>query len=127
MLQFLSPSKPSQITYQGVRPFCRNTPSWYLPARWRSGKSVCFVVGRPVVHFPSRVTSKNFLKMVFTASLLGAQQIGIVWRTSRKACLLQDTKRDASVFMWQTGGGAKQSTRRGGPNQTENLQTEHER
>ena len=29
------------------------------------------------------------LKMVFTASLLGAQhKKGIVWRTSRKACLL---------------------------------------
>ena len=26
--------------------------------------------------------------MVFTASLLGAQHIGIVWRTSRQACLL---------------------------------------
>ena len=24
-------------------------------------------------------------------------------------------KRHASIFMWQTGGGAKQSTRRGGP------------
>ena len=28
--------------------------------------------------------------------------------------------------MWQTGGGAKQSTRRGGPVLTEESQTEHE-
>ena len=31
---------------------------------------------------------KPLKKMVFTASLLDAQQIGIVWRTSRQACLL---------------------------------------
>ena len=29
--------------------------------------------------------------------------------------------------MWQTGGGGKQSTRRGGPTLTEDLQTKHER
>ena len=29
--------------------------------------------------------------------------------------------------MWQTGSGAKQSTRRGGPSLTEDLQTERER
>ena len=29
--------------------------------------------------------------------------------------------------MWQTDGGAKQSTRRGGPSPTEHLQTERER
>ena len=31
------------------------------------------------------------------------------------------------MFVWQTGGGAKQSTRRGGPSLTEDLQTEHAR
>ena len=67
--------------------------------------------------------------MVFTASLLGAQQMGILWRTSRQARLLCPwaRKRDASTFMWQTDGGAKQSTRRGGPSLTEDLQTERER
>ena len=28
--------------------------------------------------------------------------------------------------MWQTDGGAKQSTRRGGPSLTKDMQTEHE-
>ena len=37
--------------------------------------SVRFAVGRPGVHFPSRVISKDFKKMVFTASLLGARHI----------------------------------------------------
>ena len=41
------------------------------------------------VHFPSRAKQpkKDLKKMVFTASMLRAQQIGIVWRTSRQACL----------------------------------------
>ena len=39
--------------------------------------------------FPKSSHGKNLLKMVFTASLLGAQhKKGIVWRTSRQACLL---------------------------------------
>ena len=46
--------------------------------------------------------------MVSTASLLGAQHIkGIVWRTSRQACLLCPRAKhltDASTFMLQTGG-----------------------
>ena len=33
---------------------------------------------------------------------------------------------DAFIFMWQTGGGAKHSTRRGCPSVTEGMQTEHE-
>ena len=64
--------------------------------------------------------------MVFTASLLDAQPIGIMWRTSRQACLLCPW-RDASIFTWQTGDGTKQSTRRGGLSLTEDLQTERER
>ena len=54
----------------------------------------------------------------------------IVWSTSRQACLLclgKVTQRYASIFMWKTCGGAKQSTRRCGPSLTENLQTERER
>ena len=61
--------------------------------------------------------------MVFTATMLGAQhnrenkpenrgeQAGKLAR-----CVLgQGTKQDAFIFMWHIGGGAKQSTRRGGP------------
>ena len=73
---------------------------------------------------------KTFKKWYSQRPCLGAQQIGIVWRTSQQACLLclgQDTLRDASIFMWQTGDGAKQSTSRGGPSPTEDLQTERER
>ena len=36
--------------------------------RWRSGESVCFAVGTPRVHFPSRVIPKDFKKIVFTVS-----------------------------------------------------------
>ena len=38
--------------------------------------------------FPKSSHTKLLHKMVFTAFLLGAQHIGIVWRTSRQACLL---------------------------------------
>ena len=38
--------------------------------------------------FPKSSHTKKFLKMTFTASLLGVQHIGIVWRTSWQACLL---------------------------------------
>ena len=71
-----------------------------------------------ILGFNSQVElSKRFLKMVFTAFLLGAQHME--WcgeQASKLACCVlgQGTKRDASIFMWQTGGGAK-STRRGGP------------
>ena len=41
------------------------------------------------VHFPSRVISKKDLrKRVFTASLLAAQHIEVVWRTNRQARFL---------------------------------------
>ena len=40
--------------------------------RWRSGWSVRFAVGRAGVHSPCRVIPKDFKKVVFTASLLGA-------------------------------------------------------
>ena len=59
------------------------------PARWCSGESVRIVVGRPGVHSLNRVIPKDFKKMVFTTFLLGAQhKKGMVWRTSRQACLL---------------------------------------
>ena len=51
------------------------------PARWRSGKSVSVDLW-----FISQVNL--YQKTIFTASPFGAQHIGIVWRTSRKACLL---------------------------------------
>ena len=54
-----------------------------LPARWRSDQSVRFVVGRP-----GSSHTKRLQKIVFTASLLGAQhKKRIVWRTSWQACL----------------------------------------
>ena len=59
-----------------------------------------------------------------------AQQMRIMWRTSRQACLMCPWARylgDTSTFMWQADGGAKQSTRSGGPSLTEDLQTERER
>ena len=40
---------------------------------YSDGKSVRFVVGGPGVHSLCRVIPKKLLKMVFTASLLGAQ------------------------------------------------------
>ena len=70
--------------------------------------------------------------MVFTASLLGAQKnrdsvenkpAGLLVVSLGKARDL----RDASVFMGQTDDRAKQSTHRGGPSLTEDLQTERER
>ena len=78
---------------------------------------------------------KKTSKMVSTASPLCAQQMGIVWRTRPQACLLCPWARHltgclrlyVAAFMWQTGGGAKQSTRRGGPSLTEDLLTERER
>ena len=68
--------------------------------------------------------------MAFTASLLGAQQIGIVRKTSRQACLLCPWARHLTVCFHlyvADRSGAKQSTRRGGPSLTEDLQTELER
>ena len=41
--------------------------------RWCSGESVRFVVGTPGVHSLSRVMLNDFKKIIFTASLLGAQ------------------------------------------------------
>ena len=42
-------------------------------ARWRSNRNVSLVVGRSGAHSLSRVIPEDFEKMVFTASLLGAQ------------------------------------------------------
>ena len=68
--------------------------------------------------------------MVFTASLLGVQQIEIVWRTSRQACLFCLWARHLTGCLrldMAASGGAKQSTRRGGPSLTEDFQTERDR
>ena len=69
--------------------------------------------------------------MVFTGSLLGAQQNGDSVENKPASLLVvslgKTLKRDASIFMWQTGSGAKQSIRGGGSSLTEDLQTEHER
>ena len=46
----------------------------YQPRRDGVVVSVRFAVGRPWVCFPSRVIPRDFIKMVFIASLLGAQQ-----------------------------------------------------
>ena len=68
--------------------------------------------------------------MVSTASQLGAQQIGIVWRTSRQACLLYPWVRHLTgrlrLYVADRWWG-QASTRRGGPSLTEDLQTERER
>ena len=57
--------------------------------------------------------------MVFTASLLGAQHKRDSVENKPASLLVvslgKALKRDASVFMWQTDGGTKQSTLRGGP------------
>ena len=70
--------------------------------------------------------------MVFIAFQLGAQQNRESVENKLASLLVaslgrQDTYWDASIFIWQTGGGAKQSTRRGGPSLTEDLQTERKR
>ena len=59
-----------------------------VPARWRGGSSVRFAVGRPGIHFPSRVIPKDFKKRHSQPPCLSLSKIGIVWRTSRQACLL---------------------------------------
>ena len=55
------------------------------------------------------------LQMVFTASLLGAQYRSHSVENKPACVLVQNTLRDASILIWQTGVGAKQSTRRDGP------------
>ena len=73
---------------------------------------------------------KDFKKWYSQLSCLTLSKIGIVWRTSRQACLLCPWTRHLTGrlrFMWQTGGEAIQSTRRGVPSLNEDLQTERER
>ena len=69
--------------------------------------------------------------MVFTASLLGAQQNRDSGKNKPASLLIVSLGKThngtPSVFMWQTDGGAKQSTRRGDPSLTEDLQTERKR
>ena len=71
--------------------------------------------------------------MIFTASLLGAQQNKNSVENKPASLLVVSLgktlsgKTLASVFMWQPDGGAKQSTRRDGPSPTEDLQIERER
>ena len=60
----------------------------YVPARWLSGYSVRLAVGRP--GFNSLVESyQKTLKMVFTASLLGAQHYSVKlhWRGRQVAAI----------------------------------------
>ena len=68
--------------------------------------------------------------MVFTASLLGVQQNRDSMENKPASLLVSLSKvlnGMPPIFMWQTGGGAKQSSRHGGPSPTEDLQTERER
>ena len=73
--------------------------------------------------------------MVFTASLLGAQQNKDSVE-NKPASLLVDSLGKALngmlqvvglIFMWQTGSGAKHSTRRDDPSLTEDLQPDRGR
>ena len=68
--------------------------------------------------------------MVFTASLLGAQQHRDSVENKPASLLvmsLNKTLNGMPQSLWQKYGEAKQSTRRGGPSLTEDLQTERER
>ena len=69
--------------------------------------------------------------MVFTASLLGAQQKRDSVENKPASLLVVSLGKTFNgmppSLMWQTDGGAKQSTRRGDPSLTEDLQTERER
>ena len=57
-------------------------------ARWRSGKSVRFAVGRPEVHSPCRVIPKDFKKWYLELPCLALGIYRRLWRTSRQVCLL---------------------------------------
>ena len=69
--------------------------------------------------------------MVFTASLLGAQQNRDSVENKLASFLVVSLNKTLNwgsfIFFCLAGGGAKQSTCCGGPNLTEDLQTEHER
>ena len=69
--------------------------------------------------------------MVFIASLLGAQQNRDSVKNKPASLLVKSLNKTLNgmslSYMWQTGGGAKQSTRRGGPSLTEDSPTERER
>ena len=68
--------------------------------------------------------------MVFTASLIGAQQIEIVCRTSRQAWLLCPWARHITKRLYLNVADRwwdQAVPRRGGPSLTEDLQTEGER
>ena len=89
-----------------------------VPARWCSGESVRFAVGRPGVHFPCRVIPKDLKKMVFTASLLGVQRIRDSVENKPASLLvvsLGKALNGMAPSLCGRHGGAKQSTRRGGP------------
>ena len=69
--------------------------------------------------------------MVRTASLLGAQQNRDSVENNPASLLVVSLGKTLNgippSFMWQTDDGAKQSTRRGDPSLTEDLETERER
>ena len=66
-----------------------NSAKLNLLARWCSGESVRIAVGRPGVHSLSRVIPKDFKKWYSQLPCLAlSTKKGIVWKTSRQACLL---------------------------------------
>ena len=80
----------------------------FWPARWCSGKCICFAVGRPGVHSVSRVIPKDFKKWYSQLPCL-AHSIKKWWCGEQAGklafCVLgQGTLRHVSTFMWQTGG-----------------------
>ena len=74
-----------------------------------------------MVYFLKSSHTKTLYKMVFRASLLGAlhksDSVENKLTSLLTVSLGKALTRDAAIFTWQTGGGAKQSTRRGGPDQ----------
>ena len=56
-------------------------------------------VGRPGFHFPSRVIPKDVKKWYSQLPGLALSKIRIVWKTSRKACLLCPRARHLAGFL----------------------------
>ena len=86
---------------------------------------------RPYLDIMINIIRKDFKKWYSQLPCLALSKIEIVWKTSRQACFLCPWARQVTgcldYCVWQTGGGVKQSTRRGGSSLTEDLQTKRER
>ena len=67
------------------------------------------------VHFPSRVIPKDFKNGIHSFPAWKSAQKGPCGEQAGKFACCFLGQGNASIFMWQTGGGAKQSIRRGGP------------